>query len=46
LTNIDTVCYLTMFRGSGFSTASVRERPVKSTEKLMNIEHRTSNIEH
>jgi hypothetical protein len=27
------------------SAASGRERPVKSNEKLMNIEHRTSNIE-
>jgi hypothetical protein len=33
------------FRGSGFSAASGRERPVKSKKKLMNIEHRTSNIE-
>jgi hypothetical protein len=29
----------------GFSAASGRERPVKSNEKLMNAEHRTSNIE-
>jgi hypothetical protein len=28
------------------SVASGRERPVKSKKKLMNIEHRTSNIEH
>jgi hypothetical protein len=27
------------------SVASGRERPVKSKKKLMNIEHRTSNIE-
>jgi hypothetical protein len=31
---------------SGVSAASGRERPVKSKKKLMNIEHRTSNIEH
>jgi hypothetical protein len=28
------------------SVASGRGRPVKSNEKLMNVEHRTSNIEH
>ena len=28
------------------SVAAGRERPVKSNEKLMNVEHRTSNIEH
>ena len=28
------------------SAAAGRERPVKSNKKLMNIEHRTSNIEH
>jgi hypothetical protein len=28
------------------SVAAGRKRPVKSNEKLMNVEHRTSNIEH
>jgi len=34
------------FRGSGFSPAAGhKKRPAKSRKKLMNIEHRTSNIE-
>ncbi|CAB1079329.1 hypothetical protein D1AOALGA4SA_7043 [Olavius algarvensis Delta 1 endosymbiont] len=28
------------------SVAAGRERPVKSNKKLMNIEHRTSNVQH
>jgi len=31
---------------SGVSGTSGREHPFKSNERLMNIEHRTSNIEH
>jgi hypothetical protein len=34
-----------LFMVSGVSPAAGRERPVKSKKKLMNIEHRTSNIE-
>jgi len=30
---------------SGFSPAAGRERPVKSNKKLMNIEHRTPNVQ-
>ena len=33
-------------RPKDISVAAGRERPVKSNEKLMNVEHRTSNTEH